>query len=163
MHNLLKCSAVLLLSLSLFAQTAAKKPAQKPVSKPAAEAATAELPADAPTQASTEAYFKRMFGYDPNLQVHVVNIALSSIPDVYDVTAIFVTPEGQQATHWYVSKDQKHVIAGDLLPFGTDPFVTERQELAKSAFGPTKARLIPNCSSWNLPILSAPPAKTLLP
>jgi protein-disulfide isomerase len=140
MRNLLKCSAVLLLSFSLFAQTAAKQPA-KPAPKPAtdaATAATAELPAGAPTQALMEQYFKRMFGYDTNLQTKILNISASSIPDIFDVTALFVTPEGQQAVHWYVSKDQKHAIAGDILPFGTDPFMPERQELAKSAFGPTK-------------------------
>jgi protein-disulfide isomerase len=138
MRNVLKCSAMLLLSFSLFAQTAAKKPAPKPAPKPAAETAPAEPPAGAPTQALIEQYFKRMFGYDPNLQVRVLNIGTSPIPDIYDVTALFVTPEGQQAVHWYVSKDQKHAIAGDVLPFGADPFIHERQELANSAFGPTK-------------------------
>jgi protein-disulfide isomerase len=138
MRNLLKCSSVLLLSFSLFAQTVAKKPASKSNAKPAADAATSELIAAAPTQATVEAYFKRMFGYDPNLQVRVVNIGLSPIPDIYDVAAIFITPEGQQAVHWYVSKDQKHAIAGDILPFGAEPFAHERQELDKSAFGPTK-------------------------
>jgi protein-disulfide isomerase len=136
MRNFLKCSAVLLLSVSLFAQTAAKKAI--PAAKPAAEAASAALPPGAPTQALAEAYFKRMFGYDPNVQVKVVNIGLSPIPDLYEISAMFVTAEGQQSGHWYVSKDLKHAIAGDLLPFGADPFERERQELAKSAFGATK-------------------------
>lgn len=138
MRNLLKCSALLLLASSLFAQTAAKKPASKRTAPPAAASQTAEAAAGAPTQAVLEAYFKRMFGYDSNLQVHVVSIGLSPIADVYDVAAVFVTPEGQQAVHWYVSKDQKHAIAGDLLPFGMDPFAREREELVKSALGPTK-------------------------
>jgi protein-disulfide isomerase len=134
MRNVLKYSALLLLSFSLFAQTA-KKPAEKAASKPAAEAT---LPAGAPTLEVAEAYFKRMFGYDTNLQVKVANIGLSPIPDIYDITAVFTTPEGQQASHWYVSKDLKHAIPGDILPFGADPFATERAQLAKSAFGPTK-------------------------
>jgi protein-disulfide isomerase len=138
MRNLLKCSAVLLLSLSLFAQTAAKKPASAPAPKPAADASKAELPAGAPTQALAEAYFKRMFGYDANLQIRVLSIGLSPIPDMYDIAAIFVTPEGQQAVHWYVGKDLKYAVAGDLLPFGEDPFAGLRAVLAKSAFGPTK-------------------------
>lgn len=140
MRNMLKCSAVLLLSLSfsLSAQTGKKKSAPAPAPKPAAEATTPALAAGAPSQALVEAYFKRMFGYDSNLQVHVASITQSPIPDLYDVTVIFVTPEGQQAGHWFVSKDQKHAIAGDLLPFGTDPFEPQRNELTKSAFGPTK-------------------------
>lgn len=134
MRNVLKCSVILLLSFSLFAQTAAKKPAAKPT----ADAAKAEPVAGAPTQAVAEAYFKRVFGYDPNLQVQVVSIGASPIAELYEITAVFRTPEGQQVSHWYISKDLKHAIAGDVLPFGEDPFVKERTELAKSAFGPTK-------------------------
>src|SRR5208337_4076133 len=51
---------------------------------------------------------------------------------------VFLTAEGQQIGHWYVSRDQKHVILGDLLPFGADPYMHERSELSKSAFGPAK-------------------------
>ena len=134
MRSLLKCSAILLLSVPLFAQPAAKKPAPKPV----ANVAPAALPDGAPTVALADEYFKRMFGYDSNLKIQVVNIAASPIPDLYDLTAVFATPEGQQAGHWYISKDLKHAIAGDMLPFGADPFVHDRTELAKSAFGPTK-------------------------
>jgi protein-disulfide isomerase len=137
MRSFLKYSAVLLFSFSLFAQTA-KKPATKADAKPAAEAATSGLSTGAPTDAVVEAYFKRMFGYDTNLQIRVIKIDLSPIPDLYDVAVVFITPEGQQSGHWYISKDQKQAIAGDILPFGTDPFEPQRKELAKSAFGPTK-------------------------
>lgn len=138
MRNLLKCSAVLLLSLSLFAQTSEKKPAAAPAAKPSAEAAAPALPPGAPTKEVAEAYFKRMFGYDSNLKIQVANIQLSPIPELFEVDALFATPEGQQFVHWYISKDLKHAIAGDVLPFGADPFERERQELAKSAFGPAK-------------------------
>ncbi len=132
MRNLLKCSAVLLFSLSLFAQTAAK-----PASRPAAQAAPAAV-AGGPTVEVAEAYFKRMFGYDSNIQVKVPSITASAIPDLFDVVAVFLTPEGQQIAHFYVSRDMKHAIAGELLSFGADPFLQDRQELARSAFGPSR-------------------------
>ena len=135
MRNLLQCSAVLLLSLPLIAQPA--RPAA-PAAKPAAESAAPALPPGAPTVELAEAFFKRTFGYDPNLQVHVVNIALSADPDLYEIVAVFSTPEGQQVIRWYVTKDLKHTIAGDLKPFGADPYEHDRLELAKSAFGPAK-------------------------
>jgi protein-disulfide isomerase len=135
MRNLLQCSAVLLLSLPLIAQPA--RPAA-PAAKPAAESAAPALPPGAPTVELAEAFFKRTFGYDPNLQVHVVNIALSADPDLYEIVAVFSTPEGQQVIRWYVTKDLKHTIAGDLKPFGADPYEHDRLELAKSAFGPTR-------------------------
>ncbi len=134
MRKLLSCSAVLLLSCSLFAQGAAKTPA----ATPAQPVTAAALPAGAPTPEIANAYFKRMFGYNPDLEVKVLKIALSPIPDIYDVSAMFVTPQGQQIGHWYVSKDLKHAIAGDIVPFGADPFVTERTKLAASVFGPSK-------------------------
>ena len=134
MRCFVTCSAVLLLSVSLFAQSAEKKPAAK-AATPAADAA--KLPEGAPTPAMAESYFKRMFGYDSNLQVKVLNISVSAIPEMYEIATVFITPEGQQAGHWFVSKDLKHAIAGDILPFGADPFAHDRAELAKSAFGPS--------------------------
>ncbi len=133
MRNALKFFAVLLLTASLFAQTAANKPAPKPHAD-----ATAALPAGAPTPQVADAYFKRIFGYDQSLQFKVLNIGLSSIPELYDVEVLVTTAQGQQVSHWYVSKDLKHVIPGEILPFGADPFAADRAEVAKSAFGATK-------------------------
>jgi len=132
--RILKYTAVLLLTASLFAQTAATNPANQP----AAEAAAAALPPGAPTVALAEACFKRMFGYDQDLQFKVLSISPSSIPELFDVAVLFSSPQGQQLSHWYVSKDLRHAIPGEIFPFGADPFATERAELAKSAFGATK-------------------------
>jgi len=132
MRNVLKFSAVLLLTASLFAQAAPAKSA----SQPAEPAAT--LPAGAPTPALAEAYFKRMFGYDQNLKFSVLDIATSPIPQLYDLTVLVTAPQGQQLSHWYVSSDLKHAVPGDILPFGADPFAPDRAILAKSAFGATK-------------------------
>lgn len=143
MRSLLKFSAVLLLSVSLFAQSAEMKPAAKAATPAAAATKLAE---GAPTAAMAESYFKRMFGYDQNLQVKVLSIGVSPIPDMYEIATVFISPEGQQSGHWFVSKDLKHVIAGDILPFGADPFASDRAELAKSAFGassgPANAKLL---------------------
>lgn len=135
MRKFLTLFATLLFSLSLFAQTTAKTPAPASAATPA----TANvLPAGAPTPEVCDAYFKRMFGYDPNIQVKVLSIGVSPIPGIFDVMALIVTPEGQQVAHWYVSSDLKHAIAGDIVPFGVDPYVNERTTLAGSVFGPAK-------------------------
>jgi len=128
MRALLQCSAILLLSIPLLAQ-----PAKPPAPKPAEQAAA--LPPGAPTVELAETYFKRAFGYDTNLQIHVVNIAVTPSPDLYDVVTVFVNPEGQQVIHFYVTKDLKQIVAGDLRPFGADPYKEIRDLLAKSAFG----------------------------
>ena len=128
MRTALKCSALLLISISVFAQAG-----KKSATAPAAPAAT-----NAVTKESAEVYFQRMFGYDPGFVVKVVNIQPSPIADLTEVTTLFTTPEGQQATRWYVSKDQKHVLVGELLPYGSDPFADARAKLAASASGPAK-------------------------
>ena len=130
MRNLLMCSAVLMISISLFAQAGGKKSAAP--SQPAASATNGV------TKESAEAYFQRMFGYEPGLAVKVVNIQPSPIAELTEVTIVIGTPEGQQATRWYVSKDLKHVVVGELLPFGADPFADERAKLASSVSGPAK-------------------------
>jgi protein-disulfide isomerase len=137
MRNVLKYAvtyaAVLLISISVFAATGGKKDDPKP-----ADVAQAQAVATGPSKELAEAYFKRMFGYDPGIDVKVVNIGPSPIAELSEVSIVVVTPEGQQSAKWYVSKDLQHVIVGEVLPFGADPFATERAELAKSAFGPTK-------------------------
>ena len=151
MRSFLKCSAVLLLSVSLFGQAAEKNPAPKAAATSKADTAKASpsegsAPEGAPTAAMAEAYFKRMFGYDPNLQVKVLSIGVSPIPEMYEIATVFITPDGQRSGYWFISKDLKHAIAGDILPFGADPFAHDRAELAKSAFGassgPADAKLL---------------------
>jgi protein-disulfide isomerase len=133
MRNLLKCSAVLLLSIALLAQASAggktAAATSNAVQAPAAGGVTAEL---------AQAYFQRMFGYNPDISVKVLKVEPSPIAGLTEVTARFSTPQGQQLNRWYVSQDLQHVIVGEVLPFGADPFAADRQKLAKSVFGPAK-------------------------
>jgi protein-disulfide isomerase len=55
-----------------------------------------------------------------------------------ELTTVFNTPEGQQSSRWYVSRDLKHVLVGEVLPFGADPFAAERAKLHASISGPAK-------------------------
>jgi len=126
-------AAVLLISIALIAETGGKNVAAKP-----ADVAQAQAGATAPSMELAEAFFKRMFGYNSGIDVKVVNIGASPIAELSEVSIVFSTPEGQQSAKWYVSKDLQHVIVGEVLPFGADPFAPERAKLAGSVFGPTK-------------------------
>jgi protein-disulfide isomerase len=130
--NVVKCAAVVLISISVFGQAGGKKTAAG-----AADLAQAQL-ASGPSKELAEAYFKRMFGYDAGLEVKVLNIGASPVAELAEVSVLFSTSEGQQVGKWYVSKDLQHVIVGEMLPFGADPYAPERAKLASSAFGPTK-------------------------
>ena len=99
-----------------------------------------------PSRELTEAYFKRMFGYNPAVDVKVLNIGPSPIAELSEVSVAFVTPEGQQAGKWYVSKDLKHVIAGgEMLPFGADPFAEGGPSWPARSSVPPRGRRTPRC------------------
>lgn len=126
-------AAVLLMSISLIAGNGGKSSAKT------ADVAQAQAAVTGPSKELTEAYFKRLFGYDPAIDVKVLNIGPSPITELSEVSILFVSPEGQQSGKWYVSKDLKHVIAGgEMLPFGADPFADQRAKLASAVFGPSK-------------------------
>jgi protein-disulfide isomerase len=134
MRNFLRWSAVLVISVSWFAQTGyaqsgGKKDATAPAESAQAGVVTKEL---------AEAFFQRMFGFEQGISVKVAGIQPSPIADLTEVTTVFSTPEGQQTGKWYVSKDLKHVIVGEVLPFGADPFAADRAKLASAVSGPAK-------------------------
>jgi protein-disulfide isomerase len=127
MRHFLKLAVTLLLAATLYAQAGKSADITKPV-----------LPPGAPSVELVEAYFQRAYGYDPNLKVNVAAIQASSSPELFEVVTIFATPEGQQVVRWYVTHDLKFVIAGELRPFGADPYAADRAELAAKAFGATR-------------------------
>ena len=131
MRSLLFAIALLTLAAPLGAQSA-------PAASTQPAAPVIATPPGGPSQALCEAFFQRLLGYDTNLQVHVLNITQSPSQSLFDVATVVVTPEGQQIVHWFVTQDLKFVVAGDLRPFGADPFMHDRQELAAKAFGPTR-------------------------
>ncbi|MDR3764773.1 MAG: thioredoxin domain-containing protein [Acidobacteriota bacterium] len=133
MRSLLLAASVLLTAVSLSAQ-----PPLAANGTPAAQAPAVALPPGAPSVELTDNFFKRILGYDPNIQVHIISITASRSPELFDVFTAIVTPEGQQLVHWYVTHDLKFVVAGELRVFGTDPYRQERELLAKKSFGPTR-------------------------
>ena len=78
-----------------------------------------------------------------------------------EVTAVVSTPKGQQMTKLFVSKD--YAIAGELMPFGADPFTRERAILQKGAFGPTKGADKPAITIVEFGDLECPACKQVQP
>ena len=145
MRKLVCWTALLLITATVSAQT--KKPtstATKPAAKTAANATPATTTSAAPfeeplpTAEQLEAYFKRVFGYDPNLTFKVARVEAARMPHMVDATVVVSTTEGRQITHWYVSSDQKWIITGEAFPYGADPYAENRELLTSSALGPTK-------------------------
>jgi protein-disulfide isomerase len=123
---------MLILALASLASTAQTKSAAPAKTTSGASASAAALP----SEATFNEFLRKMFGYDPNLTWKIAEIKPSEASGISQLTAIFNTPQGQQVMRLYVTPDQKFAFAGDLLPFGADPFASTRDDL-KSANGPS--------------------------
>src|SRR5271166_4232047 len=124
---------ILTLALASLTSTAQQPPAASATkSAPGTSASSATLP----SEATFNAFLKKMFGYDQNLTWKIAEIKPSEAAGISQLTAVFNTPQGQQVMRLYVAQDQKFAFAGDLLPFGADPFADARKDL-KAANGPS--------------------------
>lgn len=132
---------VLLLSTLTFAQAPTpKKSATSVARKPAAEVAKpASAGATVPSEQTAEAFLHQMFGYDSTISSKVVEIKPFGDIGLAQVDAVIANTQGQkQFLTFYISPDQKHAIAGEVIPFGPKPFAEAHARLEKGVNGPVR-------------------------
>jgi protein-disulfide isomerase len=125
----------LVIAVLVIVATAQQKPAAKP--KPAA-AAAASLDAGLPSEETVNAFMHATFGYDPQLTWKIQSIKPSAAEGLAEVDVLISGPQGQGGQKFYVSRDEKHALVGEILPFGAHPFEKARLELQKKANGPSR-------------------------
>ncbi len=134
--------AALLLSGIAIAQNQPAH-AAKPAAKPAATSAAAEVTTVLPSEDTVNSFLFQMFGYDGTITWKVGEIRPSEVPGLAEVSVVITNPQGSNANRLLVSADGKHVITGEVLPFGAKPFEDARAKLEKgvngAAKGPEKA------------------------
>jgi protein-disulfide isomerase len=143
----------------LNAQTASPK---KPATHSTAASATpqsAQKKAALPTMEEVEASMKRSFGYDPGVTWQIFDIRESSIPGLAEV---LVSMNKQQPVHLFLAPGAQIAIAGQILPFGTDPFAPARAHL-KDAFGPSRGGQNPPIDIIEFSDLECPHCKVAQP
>ena len=91
-----------------------------------------------PSEETVNAFMKQMFGYDSSVSWKVVSIRPAEAQGIAEVMVVVSNAQGQQNSRLYVTSDGKHALIGDIIPFGTHPFDTAREELAKKADGPSR-------------------------
>src|SRR5271165_3043152 len=133
MNRRIRILLILALALASISSSAQQPPAAS-AAKPASGASA--NPATLPSEATFNAFLKKMFGYDQNLTWKIAEIKPSEAPGISQLTAVFNTPQGQQVMRLYVTQDQKFAFAGDIIPFGADPFADARKDL-QAANGPS--------------------------
>lgn len=153
--------AIFILASWALSQTSAAPAGKADAAKPATPAAASQPGSNLPSEATVNAFFHRMFGFDPNLVFKVISIKASPMDGLAEVSVVVNTPSGQQMTRLFVEKD--HAIAGELLPFGADPFAQERALLNKQAFGPTQGPATPAIMIVEFGDLECPACKQAQP
>jgi protein-disulfide isomerase len=129
MHRPLKYLFMLLLLVTLAG-------AQQEPAAPHAAAKTAAS-TNLPSEETVYAFLKQMFGYDSSVSFKVVSIKPSQAEGLAEVNVVISGPQGKQSNKFYVTADGRHVISGEIIPFGTHPFEAVRKELNRDANGPS--------------------------
>ena len=161
MTKLMTTTALLTIVLFAFgnAQTASpKKPATRPVSAPQTPQST-QKKAALPTMEEVEASMKRSFGYDPGVTWQIFDIKESSIPGLAEIQ---VSINKQQPVHLFLAPGAQTAIAGQMIPFGPDPFAPARANL-KGAFGPSRGGQNPSIDIVEFSDLECPHCKVAQP
>lgn len=133
-----KIIAFLIVSVAVFITSiaGAQQRASKP--KPADAAASTSSAEALPSEAEVNAFMQATFGYDQQLTWKIASIKPSPAEGLAEVTVQISGPQGQGAQKFYVSRDGKHAVVGDIIPFGAHPFEHARAELEKKATGPSR-------------------------
>jgi protein-disulfide isomerase len=165
MKTVMKLMTAALLTLTLFAFGMAKAqtaPPKKPATHTAAAPATpqsTQKKAALPTTEEVEASMKRSFGYDPAVTWQIYEIKESSIPGLAE---ILVSMNKQQPVHLFLAPGAQTAIAGQMIPFGPDPFAPARAHL-KGAFGPSRGGQNPPIDIIEFSDLECPHCKVSQP
>ena len=141
------------------AQTAAPKKTATHTSSSAAAPQSTQKKAALPTMEEVEASMKRSFGYDPGVSWQIYEIKESSIPGLAE---ILVSMNKQQPVHLFLVPGTQTAIAGQMIPFGPDPFAAARASL-KGAFGPSRGGQNPPIEIIEFSDLECPHCKVAQP
>ena len=117
--------------------TAQTKPAKSTPAKPA-EKAAATGSVNLPSEATVDSFLHQQFGYEADLTWKISSIKPSPIPGLAEVNVVLASPQGQQATRFFVAPDGQHALVGEIIPFGARPFDPAKQALDKGITGPER-------------------------
>jgi protein-disulfide isomerase len=112
-----------------------------------------------PSKTEIEAALQRSFGYDPGLSWTILDVKPADIPGLVDV---LVSVNRQQPFHMFMAPEMKHVIIGQMQPFGPNPFEPAREKL-KAADGPSRGAAKPVIEIVEFSDLECPHCKAAVP
>ena len=91
-----------------------------------------------PSEATVDSFMQQTFGYEAQVSWKIASIKPAPVPGLVQVDVVLATPQGQQASRFYVTADGEHAVVGDIIPFGAKPFDPVKKTLEKGVSGPTR-------------------------
>ena len=132
MRSTARLISIFLLSCGL---SAAQTPAAaKSASKPASATPDTVLP----SESTVDSFMQQTFGYEPDVSWKIASIKPAPVPGLAEVNVVLASPQGQQASRFYVTADGQHAVIGEIIPFGAKPFEATNKILDKEATGPSR-------------------------
>jgi len=110
----------------LFAQQS-KPPTSAPAPSTTAPPATNTPPS--PIQKSVEAYLRNLYAFGPDVQVTVGPLKETNISGLMATDISVKIEDNVQAVQFYVSKDGKYLLRGELSDLTKDPMAENRAKL----------------------------------
>lgn len=124
MKTSLTMTAILALGLLASTSGGQSAPDNPPAAvKPAASESSAE---QTPLQKSIEAYLRNLYAFGPEVQLTVSAPKDSAVPGLLETSVSVKTAEGSEDAKFYVSKDGKYLIRGEVTELAKDPLAQNR-------------------------------------
>src|SRR5438874_2212078 len=135
-HKSIAMLVVLLLSFAAAQQKPSTTTAKAKTTSSSAKPEHASSATKLPTEDEVNGFLQQTFGYDPQLTWKIASIKPSPVEGLAEVNVLISGPQGQGAQKFFVSKDGKHAVIGEIIPFGNHPFEEARLQLQKKVNGP---------------------------
>ncbi len=136
----------LILAMALVASTAY---AQQP--KPAATSATPTATSTAsPTQKNIESYLRNLYAFGQDVKVIVGPLKESPVEGIFETNIDVTIGENKEAAKFYVSKDGRFLIRGELSDMTKDPLAENLAQIRMTdapALGDASARSAGTCTT----------------
>ncbi|MFZ1010124.1 MAG: DsbA family protein [Candidatus Sulfotelmatobacter sp.] len=129
-------NSYVLIFILLFAGAMAT--AQSPAPTKPADGSTGAPALNLPSEATVDSFMQQTFGYEQQVSWKIASIKPAPVPGLVQVDVVLATPQGQQASRFYVTADGEHAVVGDIIPFGAKPFDPTKKTLEKGISGPTR-------------------------
>ena len=80
-------------------------------------------------QKTVEAYLRNLYAFGPDIQVTVSAPKETGVAGLLETSVTVKTPEGAEDARFYLSKDGKYLIRGEISELGKDPLATNRSQM----------------------------------